>query len=384
MLCDNLTEEGEPCNECSSCKEILETGDSHAFREMDAANNSGKENIQRILENMQYYTLGGSERRIYLIDECHRLSKAAMDALLKPMEDNIPGSENKRLVCLFCTTEPEKLRTTIKTRCMVFPISEPDRESVVSRLGYICEEEEFEYTRDGLDIIYQEGNGHIRDMINAVEKIGRIEEINAETVKNRLGLSARSNYYKVLLNLGDDVNEAISVAEDTLNMTDADSIYEGIGKAAMDAYRLSQGIERGILGGNIETAESVYERHGEALLSLVDRVLESQKKITSDVLQCELLFLHKLLRGESLPSDQVVVKEVESESAEDSDEEDEDDEDDEEGDGKVEGWANEISPYGSSFANKDCGKGESEETKKVETIDSPVEPADEEELQEMW
>ena len=76
---------------------------------MDAATNSGKADIKRILEELDYSALSG-RRKLYLFDESHQLSTSALDALLKPMEDNRKGSEEKkRLVCIFCTTEPEKI-----------------------------------------------------------------------------------------------------------------------------------------------------------------------------------------------------------------------------------------------------------------------------------
>ncbi len=103
LLCE-APSEGSPCDECLSCRTLLD-GDSHeCFVELDAATKSGKADLVRILEDVQYSTVSG-KRRIYLFDESHRLSKQALDALLKPMEDSAPGSEDKRLVCIFCTTE---------------------------------------------------------------------------------------------------------------------------------------------------------------------------------------------------------------------------------------------------------------------------------------
>lgn len=71
MLCSNLDENSfEPCNECPSCKDILTRGASFAFTEMDAANNSGADNIRKIIEGLEYFTLDGGDRKIYLVDEC--------------------------------------------------------------------------------------------------------------------------------------------------------------------------------------------------------------------------------------------------------------------------------------------------------------------------
>jgi DNA polymerase III subunit gamma/tau len=402
MLCDNISDNGDPCNDCESCQEILEKGHSHSFREMDAANHSGKDHIQKILKDMKYYNLDGNDRRIYLIDECHRLSKSAMDALLKPMEDNIPGTEDKRLVCLFCTTEPEKLRTTIKTRCMMFPIREPDKDNVVDRLSYICEEEDFPYTEEGLGIIYQEGNGHIRDMINAVEKIGRIDSIDVESVRKRLGLSARSNYYDILSHLGEDIERAIEKLNETTSLADPESIYTGLAEAAMASYRLSKGVKVSIPQGDKRKAEKVYELHGEALLLLTDRILDSQKRITEDVLQCEVFFLHNLLQNGSATPD--VSMKVENQSVDKSsspesetsqegiseDKSEEDDSESEETDEEMEEYAASISSYGSNLVNQDkqddnLTSSDSNVTKDEDSspVSSP-EPAEEDDLKSLF
>ena len=107
LLCDN-PQDGESCGSCDSCLSILK-GSSENFVEFDAATNSGKSEIKKILEEIQYTTFSGG-KRLYLMDEAHRLSKDALDALLKPMEEG-------KLVCIFATTEPEKMRATVIYRC---------------------------------------------------------------------------------------------------------------------------------------------------------------------------------------------------------------------------------------------------------------------------
>jgi len=293
MLCDHLTPEGEPCNQCDSCREIIEGTASFNFVEMDAANNSGVDTIRQIVGSSDYYTLSGKERRIYLIDEAHRLTKEAMDALLKPMEDNIPGSGDKRLVCLFCTTEPEKLRDTIKARCMTFGIREPQREDVVERLRYISEQEGFAYEEEALDMIFSSGRGHIRDMVNALERVSRVGDITVDSTREQLGLTATANYYKILKALGSDLPEAIRIARETLHMTGAPSTYYGIAEAALGAYRTSLGQDEGIATVDLALAKSVMTRHGDALLEAADRILSSKKDLDETVLLCELVVLHR-------------------------------------------------------------------------------------------
>lgn len=306
MLCDHLTPEGEPCNTCTSCREIIDGTASFNFVEMDAANNSGVDTIRQIVGSSDYYTLGGKERRIYLIDEAHRLTKEAMDALLKPMEDNVPGTGDKRLVCLFCTTEPEKLRNTIKARCMTFGIREPQREEVVERLAHICGQEGFSYEPEALDMIFASGRGHIRDMVNALERVSRVGDITVASTREQLGLTATANYYKILSQLGSNLPEALRIARETVHMAGAPAVYHGLAEAALGSYRTSLDQTEGIASVDLALATTVMTRHGDALLQAADRILSSSKKVDETVLLCELVVLHRFFtRGIFFPVQEV-------------------------------------------------------------------------------
>jgi len=297
MLCQDVDPHTfEPCNECSSCKEILDRGESPAFKEMDAANHTGADNIRKIVEGLDYYTLDGGDRKIYLIDECHRLSKQAMDALLKPMEDTVKGSRDKRLVCLFCTTEPQKLRGTIKGRCMVFGIKEPSRDDVVSRLRYICAQEQIEYNPEALDLIFNYGKGHLRDMVNALERVSRVGPVNPDSVRQQLGLDVISQQYEILLHLRDDPEQSMALLMEALSQTDPDSIYEGIADAAMSSYRLSKGITIGLSYVEKDLADQISSTYADdILLTISHRILNANRKMDRNALVCELLLLQSQL-----------------------------------------------------------------------------------------
>lgn len=319
MLCEDIQDpdEGlEPCNECHSCSQILEKGSSPSFVEMDAANNSGKDNIQKIVESLDYYTIGGSDRKIYLIDECHRLSKQAMDALLKPMEDTVPGSKDKRLVCLFCTTEPQKLRGTIKGRCMVFQINEPPRDEVVARLRYICENEDIEFDDEALSMIFDYGKGHLRDMVNALERVSRVDVVSTDSVRAQLGLDVVTKAYEILLNLKSTPAESMDLLAEALTQTDPSSVYEGIADAAVASYRVSKGITIGLGYVEKELAGQIYDRYGDDVLEVAHHIYEYQGRIDRNALICELLVLHQRLKNGTLVGGQVVVHEVPQKSIE--------------------------------------------------------------------
>lgn len=318
MLCEHTDPDtGEPCNKCSSCLEILERGESPALKEMDAANHTGVDNIRKIIDSLDYYTLDGGDRKIYIVDEAHRLSKAGMDALLKPMEDTVPGTQDKRLVCLFCTTEPQKLRGTIKGRCMVFGIKEPSRDEIVARLRYICTQEGIEAEDEALEMIFSYGKGHIRDMVNALERVSRVGPVTPDTVRTQLGLDAVTKHYQILLHLRDNPEQSMAVLMEALEQTDPDSVYEGVADAAMSSYRLAKGITIGLSYVERDLAEQISEAYqDETLLTISHRILSANRKMDRNALVCELLLLQSQLVAGTVhasgPAPVTIVQQVSS------------------------------------------------------------------------
>ena len=169
LLCSSPNE-GVPCDECHSCKAML-IGSHDSFIEVDAATNSGKADVKKLLEELGYASFSG-KKKLYLFDEAHQLSRDALDALLKPMEENDRGSFDKKLVCIFATTEPEKMRQTVLSRCApAFIIRHVDSEEIADRLQKVCEWERFEYEREALVLIADFTEGHIRDALKAIEGV---------------------------------------------------------------------------------------------------------------------------------------------------------------------------------------------------------------------
>ena len=165
LLCQNPTPDGDPCDQCDSCQSLIENGTSFDFVEVDAATNSGVEAMRKITEEIQFTSFSG-RRRIYLFDEAHQLSKDALDAMLKPLEENIPGTDDKKLVCIFCTTEPEKMRATILSRCApVFVIQTVPPEIIAQRLAEVCQKEGIPYDEDMLRAVAETTECHIRDAL---------------------------------------------------------------------------------------------------------------------------------------------------------------------------------------------------------------------------
>lgn len=241
LLCDNPVN-GNPCDKCPSCLSILDNGSSVDFVEVDAATNSGKDNIKRITEQIQYASFSG-KRRIYLFDEAHQLSRDALDALLKPMEDCIAGSDDKKLVCIFCTTEPEKMRTTVVSRCApAFVIRHAPTEEIVKRLSYVCESENLDYDVSALDLIAEHSEAHIRDALKSVEGVSMLGRISRDNVVSYLQLESSSAMMDLIEHIvTQKPAEAMGLAKQLLKSHSPAVLYERMAETSMTLYSFGLG-----------------------------------------------------------------------------------------------------------------------------------------------
>lgn len=311
MLCGNLQEDGEPCDECSSCRTLLEGEHSFSFVEMDAANNSGKDSIRAIVEDLEYATFGSNDRRLYLIDECHRLSTAAMDALLKPLEDTVPGTNDKQLVGLFCTTELEKLRGALKSRSLVFQITTPPREALVQRLLYICLQESIRFEKEALEALVDYGRGHVRDMVSALERVSCTGDVTLSHVRQELGLDIVSYYYDILKYVGEDIQIAFRIVQDLLCRVDPTSIYKGMSEAALSSFRVHHGVTVGMPYSDVEKAKSLYSLYGGDVLHMASRLATPPYNTEAHTLYCALAQLNAHIKDGTLdPTKNIIEREV--------------------------------------------------------------------------
>jgi DNA polymerase III subunit gamma/tau len=146
----------QPCGKCNSCQAITK-GSSLDVTEIDAASNSGVENIREIIEGARLTPIE-SRYKIYLIDECHSLSSAAFQSLLKTLEE--PPAN---VVFVLCTTEVQKVPATIASRCQRFDFKRIGVETMVKHLQYIVTEELIDITEEALRLIAQMSSGCLRD-----------------------------------------------------------------------------------------------------------------------------------------------------------------------------------------------------------------------------
>jgi DNA polymerase III subunit gamma/tau len=241
LLCEDPVD-GNPCDQCHSCTTLLAGGTTECFEELDAATKSGKADVLRITEKIAYSTFSG-KRTVYLFDEAHRLSKQALDAMLKPMEDCVRASEDKQLVCIFCTTEPEKMRGTIFSRCApAFSIRSVEPVKIAERLAEICDAEGVPYEKDALISAAEICERHIRDALKTVEGVSMLGGVTMDNLSRYLGLGANDHILDILDGIGSDLPGAQTAAERLASEVSPSTTYERISDAALTAYRVHLGV----------------------------------------------------------------------------------------------------------------------------------------------
>lgn len=154
----------EPCNECTACLEIAAGSDLDVL-EVDAATYSKVEQVRELTESLRY----GPARdryKVVVIDEIHRLSRQAFDALLKIIEEPPP-----HLVFVFATTEIDAVPATILSRCQEFHFRRVPADTVTSLLRGIAEEEDIEASDAALRLIARAGEGSVRDSVALLDQL---------------------------------------------------------------------------------------------------------------------------------------------------------------------------------------------------------------------
>lgn len=266
LLCEAPVD-GEACNACGSCRSIIERGTSECFVELDAATKSGKGDVTKITEEVTYSTFSG-KRRIYLFDEAHQLSKQALDALLKPMEDTAQGTDDKLLVCIFCTTEPGKMRSTIFSRCApAFVIRAVSPEGIAERLATVCEAEGITYEKDALVTVAALTECHIRDALKTVEGVAMLGGVTKQTVSQYLRLDANETVLDLLLAVGKrNTADAVAFADTLSTSLSPSAAYERLAEACMVVYRHRLGVTPPPSYWSRERVTAVSDSLGDAVL----------------------------------------------------------------------------------------------------------------------
>jgi len=171
----------QPCGTCNICQEI-ERGSALDIIEIDAASNTGVENIRELIEKAQFAPVQ-ARWKVYVIDECHMLSTAAFNALLKTLEE--PPANT---VFVLATTDPQRILQTILSRCQRFDFRRITLDILTKHLEMIANEERIDIDKDSITLIAQRSEGGLRDAESLLDQLSLLKPpISVQSVWNLLG-----------------------------------------------------------------------------------------------------------------------------------------------------------------------------------------------------
>jgi len=182
-----------PCGECSACRDI-DAGRFMDMIEIDAASNTGVDDVREVIENAQYSPSRG-RFKVYLIDEVHMLSKSAFNALLKTLEE--PPEHVKFLLA---TTDPQKLPVTVLSRCLKFNLKRLLPEQIVAQMNRILEAEGIAHDGEALEELARGADGSLRDGLSLLDQAIAYGAgaVRAAEVRAMLGTIERGQVYALL------------------------------------------------------------------------------------------------------------------------------------------------------------------------------------------
>lgn len=206
LNCENA-QHGEPCGQCATCQAI-DAGRFVDLLEIDAASNTGIDNIREVLENAQYAPTAG-KYKVYIIDEVHMLSKSAFNAMLKTLEE--PPEHVKFILA---TTDPHKVPITVLSRCLQFVLRNMTAQQVSDHLAHVLNAEHIAYDPAALALLGRAAQGSMRDALSLLDQAiamgsGSVAEAD---VRNMIG-AVDNRYLFELLEILAQKNGAALIAK---------------------------------------------------------------------------------------------------------------------------------------------------------------------------
>ncbi len=191
--CLNLQPDTEPCNECESCRSFNQSA-SFNIQELDAASNSGVEDIRSLVDQVRIPPQAG-RYKVYIIDEVHMLSSSAFNAFLKTLEE--PPAYAKFILA---TTERHKILPTILSRCQIYDFKRITITDIAHHLGWVAGQEQITFEEEALHVIAQKADGALRDALSIFDQVvsfsGR--HIGYKDVISNLNLLDYEYYFSIM------------------------------------------------------------------------------------------------------------------------------------------------------------------------------------------
>lgn len=298
-----------PCGECESCKAIKE-GRFLDVIEMDAASNNGVDDMRDLIDRVNYPPMVG-RYKVYIIDEVHMLSTSAENAFLKTLEE-----PPEHVIFILATTNPEKVRETIRSRCMRLDFRRVSEDDLIEGMARICQRKQVNITRDALALVAQKADGSVRDGLSILEQCisGGDELVDLETVEDYLGSAGLDFYLGLTQNVIEhNMAEALKRVGDALRTgCDAKQIFSDwlehyrnlmVVRYVDDAKRLINASEENI--GRMRLQASQMDADSlEMSIRLLSEYINLARSSTQPRILLETAALH-LMNGKAVPSSKV-------------------------------------------------------------------------------
>lgn len=298
-----------PCGECENCKAIKESRFLDVI-EMDAASNNGVDDIRDLIDRVNYPPMVG-RYKVYIIDEVHMLSTSAENAFLKTLEE--PPAH---VIFILATTNPEKVRETIRSRCMRLDFRRVSEDDLIEGMERICRRKQVNITRDALALVAQKADGSVRDGLSILEQCisGGDALVDLETVEDYLGSAGMDFYLGLTQNVIEhNMAEALKRVGDALRTgCDAKQIFSDwlehyrnlmVVRYVDDAKRLINASEENI--GRMRLQASQMDADSlEVSIRLLSEYINLARSSTQPRILLETATLH-LMNGKAVPSSKV-------------------------------------------------------------------------------
>ena len=295
-LCENRDEEKGACDECYTCKAMntfIESGDSSVLdniTEVDITDSNKKQDIEDILVDASTPSFDGNWK-VYILDECHMMTPSAQNRLLKTMEE-----PPEKVLLILCTTNPEKILNTIKSRCIYdFKMQKPSVNELKSLLKYVCNAEKITYYNPGADLICQKSNFVPREALINLENVWREKhDVSESSVREVLKIQSKNykEFFSILLEEPIDISKYLAYLGNMKMAMHVENFIDGIIPYIMRGIYISYGVlVEGTNNSEIKEYQEIFKKFKvDDLVYLLETLLNIQEQ-SSERMEAFLLIL---------------------------------------------------------------------------------------------
>ena len=308
----------DPCGKCDQCISIME-GRHVDVIEMDAASQTGVDDIREIIDSVHYST-SSARFKIYIIDEVHMLSTSAFNALLKTLEE--PPLHVK---FIFATTEIRKVPVTVLSRCQRFDLKRVEPEILVDHLRFIATKEQAKISDAAISILVRASEGSVRDAMSLMDQAisNHSAETTAEEVREMIGLADRSrvlDLFSLIMegNASSALNELSSqyadgadpiiIIKELAEITHWISVVKISPNTADDPTVTNDERDRGL-----KFSKSLSMRSLTRMWQMLLKILDEISFAPNAMIAAEMAII-RLTHVSELPSPDEIIKKIEKES----------------------------------------------------------------------